>query len=34
MQEIMGIHQAQTAVKEALNFEIDGIFAIQNILLT
>lgn len=30
----MGIHQAQTAVKAALNFEIDGISAIQNILIT
>lgn len=33
IQEIMGIRQAQTAVTSVLDFEFDGIFVIQNILI-
>lgn len=33
IQEIMGIHQAQTAVTSVLGFEINGIFVMQNILI-
>jgi len=29
----MGIRQAQTAVTSVLDFEFDGIFVIQNILI-